>query len=542
MKQVQTKPVMLLFVLALATTVYASSDAVVAGVVRDTRGIPQMGALVQVLAPDATSVAIAVTDLKGRYQIHGIAPGRYQMRATAVLYLPALRKNLRFGAGAQAIVNLTLSGLFDTEQWLPARRRSADEPADDWTWTLRSAENRPVLRVFDDSVGSGSEAQRRLADKLVSVIAGGGEFGEGGVHHVAVADHAEKNRGVEIMRSDIGTAGSLDLSAGYERSFGLAGAARTEISYQNHPELRDGSGIGLTVMRLVNAQRMEMGDTVVVEVGSVVRAVSSSAVTGFAAQPFVSVTAQPATGVMVTYRMATARDLESFRDMDSARPEAPFAVVENGQMLMERGRHQEVSVAKKTGQGMVRAAVYQDALTAPAVSGVGAPGAATMAAEAMVADATTGTFRMLGPSYNSRGVGLSVMEPITQSAWASAEYDTGDALTAELHPVRSQAAMASVEGRFVQSGTTIRVAYRWQPQGTVTAVNQYGPEADQPYLSFYLRQPLHCRRLLSNRLEAVVDVTNLLAQGYQPFLSEDGRTLLLAQSPRTVRGGLAFTF
>ena len=43
-------------------------------------------------------------------------------------------------------------------------------------------------------------------------------------------------------------------------------------------------------------------------------------------------------------------------------------------------------------------------------------------------------------------------------------------------------------------------------------------------------------------LEATIDVTNLLAEGYQPFLSADGRTLFLAQSPRTIRGGLSFTF
>jgi hypothetical protein len=47
---------------------------------------------------------------------------------------------------------------------------------------------------------------------------------------------------------------------------------------------------------------------------------------------------------------------------------------------------------------------------------------------------------------------------------------------------------------------------------------------------------------LPTGLEATIDVTNLLAEGYQPFLSADGRTLYLAQSPRMVRAGLSFTF
>jgi outer membrane receptor protein involved in Fe transport len=43
-------------------------------------------------------------------------------------------------------------------------------------------------------------------------------------------------------------------------------------------------------------------------------------------------------------------------------------------------------------------------------------------------------------------------------------------------------------------------------------------------------------------IEATVDVTNLLAEGYRPFLSADGRTLYLAESPRTIQAGLSFKF
>jgi hypothetical protein len=74
----------------------------------------------------------------------------------------------------------------------------------------------------------------------------------------------------------------------------------------------------------------------------------------------------------------------------------------------------------------------------------------------------------------------------------------------------------------------------------VTAVDPY--EEDQGYLSFYVRQAVRWGDRLPPGLEATVDVTNLLAQGYLPFLSADGRTLFLAQSPRAIQGGLSFTF
>jgi len=39
-----------------------------------------------------------------------------------------------------------------------------------------------------------------------------------------------------------------------------------------------------------------------------------------------------------------------------------------------------------------------------------------------------------------------------------------------------------------------------------------------------------------------VDVRNLLAQGYHPFVSPDGETLYLVQVPRSIQGGFAFSF
>jgi len=57
-----------------------------------------------------------------------------------------------------------------------------------------------------------------------------------------------------------------------------------------------------------------------------------------------------------------------------------------------------------------------------------------------------------------------------------------------------------------------------------------------------VRQAVRWGDRLPQGLEATIDVTNLLAEGYRPFLSADGHMLYLAQSPRTVRAGLSLTF
>ncbi len=47
---------------------------------------------------------------------------------------------------------------------------------------------------------------------------------------------------------------------------------------------------------------------------------------------------------------------------------------------------------------------------------------------------------------------------------------------------------------------------------------------------------------MPGRLEATADLRNLLAQGYLPIRTADGRDVFLIHSPRAVRGGLSFIF
>jgi hypothetical protein len=56
-----------------------------------------------------------------------------------------------------------------------------------------------------------------------------------------------------------------------------------------------------------------------------------------------------------------------------------------------------------------------------------------------------------------------------------------------------------------------------------------------------VRQPLPFFPALAGRLEATAELRNILAQGYLP-LEANGQKALLTNSPRAVRGGLAFIF
>jgi hypothetical protein len=552
----------------------AGSTAAVSGVVRDTQGVAQMGAMVEVLAAGSMSVAMAFTDMYGRYRIANLLPGSYQVRATAALFVPAMRRNLRLATGMRATVNLTLNMLSDPAAWLPVERRRPDEPGDDWTWTLRSAVNRPILRVLDDGQVEMASGQRVEAKKgrpvkaQVTVVGGVGGFGAGGVRSVLALDRAMESGADAMLRASIGAMGadarnaSAELAAGYERSLGFAGTSRMVVSCASHPEMMSTGGtdpsnaMGMQLVRMASAEKMELGDAVDLEAGGTVYAVRTSGV-AMAAQPFVRVTVHPGEVWAVRYQLATARDVQSFDGLDSIAPAMPVAVVSDGRMEMENGSHQEIALSRRVGKGVVEAAVYRDAMGRPAIEGVGAMGAADAMAGAgasgVVADGATDSFAFLGAGYTSRGVRLTVSEPMTANLWAALEVETGAALApadgsgerlaevaAGLHAEDAESVTAEVKGRIARSGTKVRAAYRWQPRQLVTAVDPY--EEDQGYLSLYVRQVVRWGDRLPPGLEATVDVTNLLAQGYLPFLSSDGRMLFLAQSPRAIQGGLSFTF
>ena len=169
--------VALVMVLTASSATAADSDAAVHGIVRDAQGVAQMGVLVQVLTGTSALAGAAYTDMSGRYRVAHLVPGRYQIKASAALFAPAVRNNLMLPVGGRSAVDLTLMTMFESTAWLPAERRRADEPSDDWKWTLRSSASRPILRlVDDDAVLISSSATENLKPEVhaTAAMTGGG--------------------------------------------------------------------------------------------------------------------------------------------------------------------------------------------------------------------------------------------------------------------------------------------------------------------------------------------------------------------------------
>lgn len=565
-KRVVPGLLLLMFVAGWTGQIFAfPTSAMISGTVRDIHGTPQMGALVELLRADTGTVATAISDDHGHYMMPQIMPGRYQLRATAAFFVPFARNNVRLRAGVQSVVNLTMSALFEADNWLPAERRKADEPVDDWKWTLRSTASRPLLRLVDpedgSSVSSSAEHTQRVASQGRIVLTNGdGSFGDGGLHQSLVLERTMADGDGAVFRADVGNAGreyatgpSVSVVTGYERRTPFSGSTRMVSSFQSHPEMMSGNSTnGLQVLHLASTQQFSLGDTFLIDAGTLLEAERLEA-TRLEAEPFLRLMVRPGSNLVVTYRFATGRELQSSDDLDQLKPTLMAVTDSQGRPLTDSGLHQEISVSRKLGTRVLSAAIYLDHFSNSAIGGSGLMGRDALQMAHAVADPTTGTFEVAAPGYSGRGLSVELMQPLTPALSASVEYDLGtvlrsngdlvmtDLATTTTHGT-AQAGSAALRGRIARTGSNLRVEYRWQPLRTLTQVNAYNNTPAEAYLSFYLRQRLWGGHLLPQGVDAVVEATNLLEQGYQPVLAPDGQTLFLAQIPRAIQGGLSFNF
>ena len=224
-------------VLALALPALAAPRAAsVFGTVRNSDGVGQMGALVEIIPLAGGPARRVYSDERGQYSAGEIAAGNYVIRASASSFLPSLRENVKLAAGAHELIDLTLNTLFEAIQLLPDRRRATTDD-EDWKWTLRAVGNRPILRVLDDGqsivVASSDRADDRRLKAHVTFVAGSESAGFGSRADASTVFSLERSmfsNGTLAFGGDVGYSNGEPggvLRASYAQQFG---SSRPEIA------------------------------------------------------------------------------------------------------------------------------------------------------------------------------------------------------------------------------------------------------------------------------------------------------------------------
>jgi hypothetical protein len=314
----------------------------------------------------------------------------------------------------------------------------------------------------------------------------------------------------------------------------------------------------IQALALSIANSMTFGEHLEIEYGSETQMVQfRERVTSV--RPFASVTAHTGKNTTLQYRYATSTpDLRRAKGFDTAPADLSesnprLTVTPQGQRI-QRAIHQELSVSKRLGSNKVQLAVYSDSIHNAALTGTGA--SFTQDTNALIGDPYSGNFAYNGGNLHTQGVRAVYSHPLAMGVDATVDYGYGGVLTApeslvqvsqtstSLVTVKRHSAAAKLSGTTSGTKTKVIASYKWLSGSGLTPVDMFNASAGEtdPYLSFFVRQPIPTMHLLPNGLEALVDVRNLLAQGYRPVLSADGGTVYLVQGARSFRAGLSYNF
>ena len=527
----------------------------ISGYVRNITGAPQMGAVVQILGV-ANRTFTVFTDEAGYYTATGLLPGLYTLKVTAPSFLPALREKIGIRPGGSINVNITLSTLLGAMQLGPIRALPDD---DDWKWTLRSVANRPILRIFEDPAPT--EKQNHDFSGTVSFVAGSAAGGYGTGSDVTTSFTLERS-----IFSDGQLAFSGDVAYGATMP---SAVLRTRYSHR----MQNGSepSIALTLNRfaptdpnLHNAalqalalsagDDMVLGDVLELKFGSELQTIQFLGHLS-AFRPYAAADFHLSPNTVVEYNYTTSRpDSRTEKGFDSAPADLseanPRVSLLGYSPRIESAHHQEVSVSQRLGKTNVQVAMFSDHITDPALTGLGD---VTAAGGFLLPDLTSGTFSYAGRNLDTSGLRVVLQHKFASDLTATLDYAYGGVLDLSRPDVplqqaqqwisteRRQALAGKLSGTFNRTHTRWIASYRWINGPALTPVDMFNasPGQSDPYMNIFIRQPIPT---LGGRIEALIDIRNLLAQGYVPVLGQDGQTVYLVDSARSVRGGVAFTF
>jgi hypothetical protein len=558
----------------------------IAGVVNDSRGVPQMGATVTVYNRQDRQVGKALSDENGQFRLAGLFPSMYSLRVTLASFVPAVRKDISVEAGRLRLLHVSLNTLFSSIQLDYPNIESGSLISDDWKWVLRSASDvRPVMRFQEQPVGAGQDPPVTVfADTrgILRLSAGDGQM---------VTNAASE--------ADLGTAFALETSLygnsllqlsgnfGYGSQTGVPAAAfRTSYSHELAggkpvvsvtmrqlylPErvgpVLAGTDAGIPILRTLSASvdnRTQVTDNVSVQYGSQVDMVSFlDHLTYLSPYARLSWAVDDATDLEVAYSSGNARpemgdstadEAELRQDLNTLGMFPRLSLAE-GRTRLQRGVEYEVAATRKMGSRAVRLSAYREALDDAAIAMV-MPAGFFMAGN-MVPDLFSNTSVFNAGNFEMTGLDAAFTQNLGEHATASVSYgnegaltawheelvsDSPDELRSMIHAGRRQAVTGRLAMTAPRTGTHLIASYqialgdaRW-----VMAGNPYSmqPLRSLPGLNVGLRQPIPG---LGKRVEATAELRNILAQGYLGINTSSGR-LLLVDNPRSVRGGLAFIF
>ena len=555
------------------------------GLVTDNSGRPQSGAQVLLLNRQDKVLQRAGTDLGGNFSFDDLLPDLYSVRVTFATFVPAIKEFVSVKAGMRSLLEVNLSRVFSSVQLVSTIPTPGGLMSDDWKWTLRADSSlRPILRYLPEL-----NAQRD------SNLARTGIFSDSrGMVRISASDGAQSVGATG--EADLGTQFAFATSVyggnhlkfsgnvGYASASGAPAAAiRTtfqrdiagtspavsvtmrQIYLPFHNQTSDNTLPALRSIAVSFADKTELSDSLSVEYGAQIDMVSFLDRLHYFS-PYARLNyALPRGTLDLTYTSGNARpelgldqsdqnaDLQ--RDL-TALSLIPRVTLANGRTRLQRGDDYEVGLTERFGSREFRVAVYNESVSNNTLT-VAHPDSGLFPGD-LIPDLFSTSALFNTGRFESTGYTASVTQNLGDNYKVTATWGTmgvmarnsnalvsaADDLRQIMQSEQRPAVTLRASGTVHQTGTRFVASYQWADYSSALPGPQFLTQSTHPGpgLNFMVRQQIPSIPGVPWRIEASAEMRNLLAQGYLPVNMTGGRQLLLLNTPRSVRGGLAFVF
>lgn len=573
------------------------------GTVVDAAGVPQMGAVVQILNKYERVVSRGFADADGRFAFVGLTADSYSVRVSAPSFLPAMRDRILVKAGLDSVLDIHLATLLSNIQvqyLVPTGAMS-----NDWKLVLRaSPATRLMTRVLPvDFPDPRSAVRPRVFSDTHAMLAVSG--GDGGL-----IDTTE-------MGPDLGTAFALSTnvlgknqvqvagSLGQTAEFGPVAVALCAIYsrtgddtlFSAPPEVTFrlaqlgglgspfGSGLNnssslmgtdipvLRTMSLGLYQTADPLESVHFEYGvtgeEVEYAQHASRLSPFARLTLDlgapgQVRLSYADGARPDELLAHQQDLDSGLDGqvddDLSEPlqnlsRLPQVSNRNGRLQLQLTQSYEVGYSKSSGTLTYSVSGFSEAVWNGRLNVAGDVSSLNQGDLFSDGVSTVSSYNI--GKYGRTGYVASVDQRVSQSLDVALAYGRmggftptalemtgGLPMSQFLEERQHNLASVTTKATVPRVGTRVTANYGWVDAHTVMPQHWFTTQEliARPGLNVLVRQPLPSFFGIPGRLELTADLRNLLADGYTSVATGNGTHLLAMEAPRSVRGGLKFTF
>jgi hypothetical protein len=593
--------VLLAFLLASAGSVNAAPDGVLSGsligFVSNQNGTPQMGAAVLLYNHYDRLVGRSLTNEKGAFGFESLLPGVYSLRVSLASFVPAMKENIAIQPGMRSFLSINLASVLSSIELIYAAPGEASVMNDDWKWVLRTAiPSRPILRILPGIDISDPTKDSTLSSKHSEIFSDTRGLvkvstGEGGSLS-AFGSQADLGTSFALATSLFGTnelqfSGNFGYAshtgtptAGFRTSYsndlwgakpevaltmrqvflrGQAGGAVLRGSQEGAPPLR--------TMSVSTLDRRQLTDSLHLEYGASLESVAFVERLNYIS-PYARITNDfgrfGAIELAYSSGMPPAEllfgvqgpELEMQDDL-AVLALFPRVSLLGGDARVQRTQNFEAGYRKNFGSRSFSVSAYREGVTNSAFM-MASTGGFYSGAD-LLPDLSSDTYVFNMGDFHRLGFRATATQKFGEAlAFTVAtgnggvlvnsspvlETNNPDELRQAMKGERRTWIAAKVSGVVPWTGTQFSSAYQWTDFDVLTPNHLYLTSGLQPELGLNLRfrQSLPSFGVWSGRLVASAELRNLLAQGYIPVATADGRTLYLIQNPRSVRGGLSFIF